>query len=169
MRVRSSSLESISTAMSVRIGDVKPHPLSQSRSCSVGNLQNGNLTNQETPSESCDVRTCVVDRERYTDSVSSSYSSEGEGDSPKVRGFTQSLPAEIERKISIGSTVTHHGDIKDKDVDCFSDNFITTPQLTQIVSVGAFANVGVLTILSDWFSVKPKLCNTTGHSNPACV
>ena len=141
MRVRSSSLESISTAMSVRIGDVKPHPLSQTRSCSVDDILNedSSLTNQNTPSKSCDSHTCVVDRERYTsvDSVSSSYSSEGEGDSPKARRFTQSLPAEIERKISIDSKDTQRGaGLKERELDCFSDNFITTPQDTQTVSVG---------------------------------
>ena len=123
MRVRSSSLESIST---VRIGDTKPHPLSLAHSCSADDIQNANssLTNQDTASKSCDTS---------VNSVSLSYSCEE--DSPKARGFTQSLPTEIERKISIGSKDTQAEETKRRDLDCFSDNFITSQEHNQTVSI----------------------------------
>lgn len=127
MQVRSNSLESIST---VRLGDTKPHPLSQAHSCFADNVQNAasSLTNQGTPS---DDNASMTDEDTSVDSVSLSC----EGDSPKDRGFTQSLPAAIERKISIRSKDTQARDVKKRDLDCFSDNFITTPEHGQTVSI----------------------------------
>ena len=127
MRVRSSSLESVST---VRLGDTKPHPLSQTHSCSVDDVQNAasNVTNQGRPLDSS---ASTGDGTTSIDSMSLSC----EGDSPKDRGFTQSLPAAIERKISLGSKDTQAGDTKKRELDCFSDNFVTTPEDKQTVSI----------------------------------
>lgn len=134
MRVRSSSLESVST---VRLGDVKPHRLSQVHSSSADNIQNAtcNVTNQSTPSDSNDAST--IDGDTSVDSMSLSC----EGGSPKERGFTQSLPVAIERKISMGSKDAQAGDTaENRDLDCFSDNFITTSENIQTVSVAALLN-----------------------------
>lgn len=127
MRVRSSSLESVST---VRLGDIKPRPLSQAISCSAEGLQNAasNLTNQCAAS---DGNASTTDGDTSIDSMSLSC----EGDFPKDRGFTQSLPAAIERKISIGSKDAQPSDKERRDMDCFSDNFITVPQSNQMVSM----------------------------------
>lgn len=134
MRVRSSSLDSIST---VRLGDMKPHPLSQAHSSSADDIAS-NLTNQGIPSDS---NASTIDGDTSADSLSVSC----EGDSPKERGFTQSLPVAIERKISMGSKDTPAGDKGRRDLDCFSDNFIPTPENHQTVSIAALVNgeVGV--------------------------
>ena len=121
MRVRSSSLESVSTV------PMKPHPLSQAHSSSADDVTS-NLTNQGTPSDS---NASTIDGDTSADSLSLSC----EGDSPKERGFTQSLPVAIERKISLGSKDTPAGDSGHRDLDCFSDNFITTPENNQTVSI----------------------------------
>lgn len=125
MRVHSSSLESIST---VRIGDTKPPLLSLTHSCFADDIQNpdSSLTNQDIASKS---------RDTSIDSLSLSDSCEG--DSPKARGFTQSLPTEIERKISIGSKDAQVGERKRRDLDSFSDNFITAQEHNPTVSMSS--------------------------------
>ena len=60
-------------------------------------------------------------------SSSPTLTEEEEGDFPP-RGFTQSLPSEIERKISVET-------VKEREVDCFSDNFVSVSEDAKVVSV----------------------------------
>ena len=87
-----------------------------------------NLTNQGPPSDSS---ASTGDGATSIDSMSLSC----EGDSLKDRGFTQSLLVATERKISMGSKGTQAGDTKNRDLDCFFDIFIATPEDKQAVSI----------------------------------
>ena len=122
------------------MGHGQTHPLNQVHSCSVDDLQNSalNSTHNEGSSKAAVGRdhsagqSCTRGGHRYTlvesTSVASSSNGEEEGESPQ-RGFTQSLPAEIERKITMGSKVrTHPPKERNKDLDCFSDNFVVSPR-----------------------------------------
>ena len=66
-------------------------------------------------------------------SSSTCFTEEDDGEFPH-RGFTQSLPAEIERKISVGSKEPQPAKVKKKEVDCFSDNFVAASQDSEVVS-----------------------------------
>ena len=126
MQGRSTSLESVSTALSLG-----PRPPGHARCCSIGDLQTPDLNSayhdqcSSTAAEAVNV-TRVADEHGLVDSgvSSSTYPTEEEGGESPQRGFTQSLPAEIERKISTGSKV-RAGVNCGKDIDGFSDNFVT--------------------------------------------
>ena len=122
MRGRSTSLESVSTALSLG-----PRPPAHTHCRSVDDLQTPDLNSayhqcSSTPADAVDV-TCITDGHGLVDSgvSSSTYPTEEEGGESPQRGFTQSLPAEIERKISTRSKVRAGG----SDIDGFSDNFVT--------------------------------------------
>lgn len=140
MKGRSTSLDSVSTAVSFGTGQGQPHPLTRARSCSIDDLQNTD-SNSNQRYEKRQTYT-LVDGQRYTlvDSgsvVSSSptLTEEEEGDFPP-RGFTQSLPSEIERKISVETKATSPPySAKERDVDCFSDNFVNVSEDAKVVSV----------------------------------
>ena len=135
------------------MGHGQPHPLSQAHSCSVDDLENPTLNSAHNEGSTkvagskhrSGGQTCVKDGHRYTlvesPSVASSSTGEEEGEFPE-RGFTQSLPAEIERKISVGSKVRPHPPKdRNRDMDCFSDNFVSHQQNeNEIVSASLMSN-----------------------------
>lgn len=145
MQVHSTSLESVSTVHIEKLNG-------QSRSSSVDDILNVNSipTNQNNSlSKVCDDCSIMVDASLDSRSVSC------DGDSPKARGFTQSLPAEIERKISIGSKVT---DLR-RETDCFSDNFTVTQVYRTVSACRGWGRMwrGVHNIVRLLFSVTSNL------------
>jgi hypothetical protein len=93
-----------------------------------------------------------------------------EGGSPKERGFTQSLPVAIERKISMGSKDTQTGDrAENRDLDCFSDNFITTPENIQTVSIAALLNGEVGRGMYVWRCARDVVKSIANHLVHAAV
>ena len=118
MRGRSTSLESVTTALSLG-----PRPPGHAHCRSVDVLQAPEL-----PSAYHQCNSTVSDAVNVSDGQglldsgvsSTTYPTEEEGGESPQRGFTQSLPAEIERKISTRSKVRPGG----RDIDGFSDNFV---------------------------------------------
>lgn len=162
------------------MGQGQSHLLTRARSCSVDDLQNADLssTSKGNPSnQRCATNGqthTIVDGQRYmsvdTESVGSSItasSEEEEGDSPPERGFTQSLPAEIERKISIGSKVTPG--TMERDVDCqFSDNFVTSSGELNMVGVSVCMYTYMYHLHAHACVMHGQLCATGVANNFTC-
>lgn len=140
MKGRSTSLDSVSTAVSFGMGQGQPHPLTRARSCSIDDLQNADSSSNRRDVTNRPTYT-LVDGQSYNALVdsgslmsSSPALTEEEGDFPS-RGFTQSLPSEIERKISVETKAKSSTySAKERDVDCFSDNFVNVLEDAKVVS-----------------------------------
>ena len=137
VRGRSTSLDSVNTAVSFGMGHGQPHPHSRARSCSVDNLHQSGMDSTKSAVSNVDP-SCVEDERAHGlvqsgSGISSNTcpTEEEEGGESPQRGFTQSLPAEIERKISMRSKDR----LKERDMDSFSDNFVTLSQDGQVVSI----------------------------------